>query len=213
MQDRKCFVFWKDATVFAGADGLVLRRRSSHNTRTQLTAFICTNDGRAYWSGDASGVAYTDDWKTIVYPWDTFILFASPEGFNDPRPFDPTNIYKVRIGASGTPKDFIPDLTIKDFGIFYDNTGATKPHSGTIVLEGVEEGAIYESAEGLSLKATLPNDLDGDVRVFVGKSPYGNYTVEDGRVFVDLSGLDRGEYTLQVSCRNHVNYRYSKYVT
>lgn len=205
--------FIKDAAVFAGADGLVLRRRCSHNTKTKLTAFICTNDGRAYWSGDSSGVAYTDDWITIVYPWDTFILYASPEGFNDPRPFDPTKIYKVRIGASGTPRDFIPDLTIKDFGIFYDNMGATKPHPGKIIFEGVEEGATYESAKGLSLVATLPADLVGDVRVFLGKSAYEDYRVEGDKVYVNLSGLDRGEYTLQVSCKNHVNYRYTKYVT
>ena len=205
--------FVKDAGVFEGADGLVLRRKHSHNTGTKLTAFICTKDGRAYWSGDASGVAYTDDWRTIVYPWDTFVLFASPEGMNDPRPFDPMNIYKIRIGASGTPKDFIPDTTIKDFGIFYDNMGATKPHPNTIALEGVEEGETYESAEGLSLIATLPNDAIGDIRVFVGKSAYGNFTVEGKRIYVDLSGLDRGEYTIQVSAKTAVNYRYVKYVT
>lgn len=206
--------FVKDANVFEGADGIVLRRKHSHSTKTKLTAFICTNDGRAYWSGDASGVEYTDEWKTIVYPWDTFVLFASPEGFNDPRPFDPKTIYKVRIGASGTPKDFIPDTTVKDFGVFYDNNvGATKPHPNSIIFEGVEEGAVYESAESLSLIATLPEDCDGDIRVFLGKSAYGNYTLDGDKVFVDLSGLDRGEYTLQVSCRTRVNYRYTKYVT
>ena len=205
--------FIKDASVFEGADGIVLRRKHSHNTDTKLTAFICTNDGRAYWSGDASGVAYTDDWKTIVYPWDTFVLFASPEGFNDPRPFDPKMIYKVRIGASGTPKGFIPDTTIKDFGVFYDKMRATRPHPNTIVLEGVEEGKTYGTAEKLKLVATLPEDCDGDIRVFVGKTAYGNYTVDGNKVSVDLSGLDRGEYTAQVSCRTKVNYRYSKYVT
>lgn len=205
--------FVKDAGVFEGADGLVLRRKHSHNVGTKLTAFICTNDGRAYWSGEASGVAYTDDWRTIIYPWDTFILFASPEGMNDPRPFDPRSIYKIRIGASGTPKGFIPDTTIKDFGVFYDNMGATKPHPNSIEFFGIEEGAKYESAEGLSLVATLPCDCDGDIRVFVGKKAYGNYTVSENKVNIDLSCLGRGEYTLQVSCRTKVNYRYSKYVS
>lgn len=205
--------FVKDSTVFEGTDGLILRRKHSHSTNTQLTAFICTSDGRAYWSGDASGVAYTDDWKTIVYPWDTFVLYASPEGFNDPRPFDPKNIYKVRIGASGTPKDFIPDTTIRDFGVYFDNMGATKPHPNSIEFEGVDEGAVYENADGLSLAATLPKDCVGDIRVFLGKTAYGNFTVDGEKAYVDLSGLDRGEYTLQVSCKNHVNYRYVKYVT
>ena len=205
--------FVKDASVFEGTDGLILKRKHSHSTNTKLTAFICTNDGRAYWSGDASGVAYTDDWRTIVYPWDTFVLFSSPEGLNDPRPFDPTKIYKVRIGASGTPKGFIPDTTIRDFGVFYDNTGATKPHPYSIGFEGVEEGATYESAEGLCLTATLPPDCVGDIRVFVGKTAWSNYKVEGNKVYVDLSHLGRGEYTLQVSCKTRVNYRYSRYVT
>lgn len=204
--------FIKDASVFEGADGLVLRRKHSHNTDTKLTAFICTDDGRAYWSGDASGVAYTDDWKTIVYPWDTFILFASPEGFNDPRPFDPKTIYKVRIGASGTPKGFIPDTTIKDFGVFYDNMGAAKPHPNAIEIDGIEEGATYESARDLRLVATLPEDCVGDIRVFIGKTAHRDFTVKGNTVSADLSHLGRGEYTLQVSCKTRVNYRYVKYV-
>ena len=205
--------FVKDAEIFEGADGIVLRRKHSHNVKTKLTAFICTEDGRSYWSGDASGVAYTDEWKTIVYPWDTFILFSSPEGFNDPRPFDPKKIYKVRIGASGTPSECIPDTTIKDFGIFYDNMGATKPHPNSIEFNGVEEGMKYDSAEGLKLIATLPEDADGNIRVFLGKTAYTNYSVDGNKVVVDLSSLGRGEYTLQVSCRTKVNYMYSKYVT
>lgn len=205
--------FVKDAEIFEGADGLVLRRKHSYNARMNLTAFICTADGRSYWSGEASGVEYTDEWKTIVYPWDTFILFASPEGLNDPRPFDPKSIYKVRLGSSGTPKSGIPDMTIKDFGVFYDKMGATKPHPNTIALDGVEEGGVYESAEDLKLTATLPEDCDGDVRVFLGKTAYAEFSVDGDRVSVDLSGLSRGEYTLQVSCKTRVNYRYVKYVT
>ena len=206
-------LFVKDGSIFDGADGIVVRRKHSHNVNTKLTAFVCTNDGRSYWSGDSSGVAYTTDEKTIVYPWDTFILFASPEGFNDPRPFDPKTIYKIRIGASGTPKDFIPDTTITKFGVFRDNMGATKAHPNSIVFEGVEEGATYESANELGLIATLPEDSVGDVRVFLGKNAYKNYTMDENKVYIDLTGLDRGEYTLQVSCKTKVNYRYTKYVT
>jgi hypothetical protein len=132
---------------------------------------------------------------------------------NDPRPFDPKSIYKVRIGASGTPKSGIPDMTIKDFGVFYDKMGATKPHPNAIVFDGVDEGGVYESAEGLNLTATLPEDCYGDVRVFLGKTAYENYQVDEKCVSVDLSGLCRGEYTLQVSCKTRVNYRYAKYVT
>ena len=205
--------FIKDSNIFVGTDGIVVRRKHSHDSKTKLTAFLCTTDGRSYWSGDSSGVAYTTDERTIVYPWDTFILFASPEGFNDPRPFDPKTIYKIRIGASGTPKDFIPDTTITKFGVFRDNMGATKPHPNAIIFDGVEEGERYESAEALSLIATLPEDSVGDIRVFLGKNAYKNYTMDENKVYIDLTGLDRGEYTLQVSCKTKVNYRYTKYVT
>ena len=39
--------FIKDTSVFEGADGLVLRRKHSHNTNTKLTAFICMLTVRA----------------------------------------------------------------------------------------------------------------------------------------------------------------------
>jgi hypothetical protein len=140
-------------------------------------------------------------------------LFQSPEGLNDPRPFDPTKIYKVRIGASGTPKGFIPDTTIKDFGIFYDRMGATVAHSGKILFDGVEEGHVYPDAKGLTLTATLPCDVIGDVRVMLGKQAFESWSVENNVVKIDLSGLGRGEHVLQVSGRTAMNYRYIRFVT
>lgn len=199
--------------IFDGADGIVLRRRNSACAKTKLTAFVCTDDGRSYWSGDASGVPFDDEWKTIVYPWDTFILFSSPEGFNDPRPFDPKHICKVRVGASGTPTDGVPHTTIKDFGIFYDRINAPKPHAGDIVLTGIEEGHTYKTAEGLTMTALLPPDVVGDVRVMLGKSVCDHWTVDGNLVSADLSALGRGEYVLQVSGKTAMNYRYIKYVS
>lgn len=205
--------FVQNPEIFDGADGIMLRRKNSESAKTKFTAFICTNDGRSYWSGDASGVSFDKEWKTIVYPWDTFVLFSSPEGFNDPRPFDPKDIYKVRIGASGTPANSIPDTTVKDFGIFYDRINATKPHAGGIVLKGIEEGHTYPTAKGLCATAVLPCDIVGDIRVMLGKSAYDNWTVEENLVKIDLSTLGRGEYVLQVSGKTEMNYRYIKYVT
>ena len=205
--------FVQNPEIFDGADGVVLRRKHSHNVKTKFTIFVCTKDGRGYWSGDSSGVAFDDNWKTVVYPWNTFILFSSPEGFNDPRPFDPKDIYMVRVGASGTPKDFIPDTTIKDFGIFYDRANATRVHPGKILFEGVEEGCKYSNAKGLTLTATLPDDVVGDVRVMLGKGKFDKWTVENKTVKVDLSSLCRGEHVLQVSGKTAMNYRYIRYVT
>lgn len=205
--------FVKNPEIFVGADGIVFKRKHSANVKTKLTAFVCLKDGRAYWSGDSSGVAMTDEWKTVTFPWEAFLIFNSPEGFNDPRPFDPTQIYKVRIGASGTPKDFIPDTAIKDFGIYYDRSSATRPHPDMITIEGIDEAAHYESAEGLKVKAILPDTVIGDVRVMIGKRPFENYSVEGKVVNIDLTSLGRGEYVLQISGKTATNYRYTRYTT
>ena len=205
--------FVQNPEIFDGADGVVLRRKHSHNVKTKFTIFVCTKDGRGYWSGESSGVAFDDKLKTIVYPWNTFMLFASPEGFNDPRPFDPKDIYMVRVGASGTPKDFIPDTTIKDFGIFYDRSNATCVHPGKILFEGIEEGCTYHDAKGLKLTATLPEDVIGDVRVMLGKQKFDKWTMENNTLKIDLSDLGRGEHVIQVSGKTAMNYRYIRFVT
>jgi hypothetical protein len=203
--------FVKNPEIFDGADGIVLRRKHSANVKTKLTAFVCLKDGRTYWSGEASGVQMTMDWKTVTFPWETFLIFASPEGFNDPRPFDPKQIYKVRIGASGTPKDFIPDTMLKDFGIYYDHFQSTCAHPGRIKLEGVEEAYSYPNSKNMRVVATLPGDVIGDLRVYLGKTPYNRWTANAGKVEIDLEGLGRGEYVLQISGKTKMNYRYVKY--
>lgn len=199
--------------IFEGADGIVLRMKNSSCSKSKLTSFVCTKDGRSYWSGDSSGVEFDTEWRTIVYPWDSFILFSSPEGFNDPRPFDPKDIYKVRIGVSGNPENSIPDITIKDFGIYYDRINASKPHPGEIIFSGIEEGHTYSSSNGLYLSALLPHDVTGDIRVILGKKEYSSWTIANNMLTIDLSKLKRGEYVLQVSGKTETNYRYIKYVS
>lgn len=205
--------FVKNPEIFDGADGIIFRRKHSADAKTKLTAFLCLKDGRSYWSGESSGVKMTEDWKTVTFPWETFMIYASSEGFNDPRPFDPKQIYMVRIGASGTPKDFIPDTTVKDFGIYYDRFNATTAHPGSILIEGIEEAHHYSNAKDLHVVATLPSDVIGDVRVHVGKTLYPNWKLCGNRVEIDLTELGRGEYVLQVSGKTKMNYRYTKYTT
>jgi hypothetical protein len=53
----------------------------------------------------------------------------------------------------------------------------------------------------------------GDVRVHIGKTPYQGWKLCENRVEIDLTGLGRGEYVLQVSGKTKLNYRYTKYTT
>ncbi len=204
--------FVKNPEVFANSDGIVFRRTHSCDAKSDITVFVCDKDGREYYSGVSSGVRMTADEKTAIFPWDVFMLHTSKEGFNDPRAFDPKNIYMVRVGVSGTPKAGIPDMTLWDFGIYHDKRNYTMPHPDKILLGGVENGKHYESAEDLKLTATLPETVIGDVRLTCGKSEYP-FTVEGNLLTADLSGLGRGEYVFHVSGRTAVNYRYTNYVT
>ncbi len=204
--------FVKNPEIFANSDGIVLRRTHSCDAKADITVFVCDKDGREYYSGVSSGVRMTADEKTAIFPWDVFMLHTSKEGFNDPRAFDPKNIYMVRVGASGTPKAGIPDMTLWDFGVYHDERNYTAPHPGAIAFGGVENGKHYESAEDLKLTATLPETVIDDIRLTCGKSEYP-FTVEGNLLTADLSGLGRGEYVFHVSGRTAVNYRYTNYVT
>ncbi len=204
--------FVQNPEIFEGSSGIVFKRKHSENAKCNVTVFACTRDGRAYYSGVNSGIKMTTDEKTAAYPWDVFVLYSSPEGFNDPRGFDPKDIYMLRIGVSGVPKGNIPDTEIWDLGVFKDRRKYTSPHPHRIEISGIEAGAVYKSAKGLKLTALLPETVIDDVRLFNGKTPY-EFTLDSGRLSADLSSLGRGEYIFHVSGRTKTNYRYSNNIS
>jgi hypothetical protein len=196
-------------------NGIILRKKNSYETGrlNKLTTFILTKDGRAYWSGHSSAAATSTEWRTVTYPWETFGLYSSPEGLNDIRPLIPSEIVKIRVGVSGTSKDAVPDLMIKDFGAYYDRFGATMPHPEKVTFEGIEEGEICDSIKDRRLTACLPECELDDIRVFVGKHKHDKWTVEGKLVNIDVSNFERGEHVIQVSAKSKTDYRYIGVIT
>lgn len=205
----------KNPEALEGTDGIFLRKKNSFETANsnKLTVFLLTRDGRAYWSGHSSAFPTSEDWKNAIYPWETFGLYSSPEGFNDVRPLVPSEIYKIRVGVSGTSSKKIPDFTIKDLGGYHDRFGATNPHPEQITFEGACEGERFESAQGLKLTAILPDRSLSDIRVFDGSCEIDEYKISGNRVEIDASGFKRGLHTLQVSGKSETEYRYAGIVT
>ena len=205
----------KNPEVLDGADGIFLRKKNSAETpnSNKLTVFLLTRDGRAYWSGNASAFPTSLDWRNAIYPWETFGLYSSPEGFNDIRPLVPSDIYKIRVGVSGTSSKFIPDFIIKDLGGYHDRFGATNPHPEQITFEGISEGDKLQSADCLKITAILPERKLTDIRAFDGNYDIENYKLVGNKVEIDASGFERGLHVIQVSGKSETDYRYSGILT
>ena len=149
----------------------------------------------------------------MTYPWETFGLYSSPEGMNDIRPFIPSDIVSIRVGVSGTSSNTMPEVEIKDLGVYYDRFVCTAPHPQKIVFEGVVEGEIINEPHGRYVTAVLPDVELDDVRVFDGHIRLDRFDLDGKHVIIDLTGLERGEHVLQVSARSELNYRYSSFIT
>lgn len=201
----------KNPEVLDGTDGIFLRKKNSAVTgnSNKLTIFLLTRDGRAYWSGHSSAFPTSEDWRNATYPWETFGLYSSPEGFNDIRPLVPSDVYKIRVGVSGTSSKTIPDFIIKDLGGYYDRFGATNPHPEQITFEGISEGDKLESADGLKITAILPECKLTDIRAFDGNYDIEDYKLIGNKVEIDASGFERGMHVIQVSGKSETDYRYA----
>ena len=186
-----------------------MRKKNSFETSSsnKLTVFLLTRDGRAFWSGHSSAFPTSVDWKNAIFPWETFGLYSSPEGFNDVRPLIPSEIAKIRVGVSGTSSKIIPDFTIKDLGGYHDRFGATNPHPEAIRFEGVAEGDRF--ANGVKITAILPDRPLSDIRVFDGSLEIENCKQDGNRIEIDGSKFKRGLHTLQVSGKSETDYRYA----
>jgi hypothetical protein len=204
-----------DPEIFKGTDGIVFRKRNEYETpgANKMTVFVITNDGRSFWSGHSSAAVTSTDWMTVTYPWETFGLYASPEGFNDIRPFVPSDIIKIRVGVSGTSPEDIPETELRDFGVYFDRFNSTMAHPYSIIFENVKDGELIDRSKAGFVEATLPPVVLGDIRVFDGKDRISNWTVEDNKVKIDLAELERGMHTLQVSAKTSTDYRYIGFVT
>ncbi len=207
-----------DEIIAADADGIVVRRKCSGNAVTPTynctTIFLYTKDGREYYSGDSSGIPYSTEEYTLTYPWDTFVLWNSPVGLNDVRTLSVEDLEYVSVGVSGTEMP-MPDMTIWDFGVYKESDTAEVAHRGKIKLSGIGEDQHYQTSEGLELVAELPDTELSDYRVMTLTDLYdqSKWSVEDGKIRIDLSGLGRGKYTFHVSAKNNMNYRYTAEIT
>ena len=201
----------KNPEILDGTDGIFMRKKNSFETSSsnKLTVFLLTRDGRAFWSGHSSAFPTSVDWKNAIFPWETFGLYSSPEGFNDVRPLIPSEIAKIRVGVSGTSSKIIPDFTIKDLGGYHDRFGATNPHPVAVRFEGVAEGDKFARENGPKITAILPECPLSDIRVFDGSIEIEKYKQDGNKIEIDASEYARGLHTLQVSGKSETEYRYA----
>lgn len=196
-----------DASFMVGTSGISFKRQCSDDSVDTTTVFVYLKDGREYYSGAASGVAFSTDLETLTYPWSCFSLFRSPLGNVDIREFDVSLIEYVAIGVSGGIQDK-PATTISDFGVYTLDGDSNELNPGSIELSGVEYMGTYDAGEELTLNAVLPSSELTDVKVLCYNNEYENWSQDGDSVTVDLSGLEKGKYEIKVCAKNNMDYYY-----
>ena len=196
-----------DASFLEGTSGISFKRKCAERSEDKTTVFVYLSDGREYYSGEASGVEFSDEWETLTYPWTCFSLFKSPLGTVDIREFDESLIEYVAIGVSGGTKDK-PSTTISDFGAYTLKTGGGELNPGKIELSGIEYDAAYKKGEVPQIRAMLPYDNLTDIKVMNYNNLFDKWSSDGRSITIDTSGLDRGKYDIKVCAKNNMNYYY-----
>ena len=193
-----------DPSIFYDTTGICWRVYSDKDVAgAKMHFFAYLNDGRQFYSSEFQIKA---GWTQYAVKWDDLTLQQSPYGLTDYRPFDLSLVNRISIGMNPNPSSTeVQPYELKDIGYY---TEAEKPVTETnIILDGIEEGAHYESGELKIVKAALPDVNEyTKVRVIINDEDMTDFTVSGNDVSIDLSKLKRGRYTMQIAAVTKFNY-------
>ena len=139
-----------------------------------------------------------DEWKQVVLPWKSFVIFWSALGAVDTRGYKPEYISSIGIGSDS--HELSQKFYVKDFAYYRSDLPSDVDDTGSrLEISGIEEGGIYSGENLKIVTAKIPENKKKALKVMLNEEDYANYTVEDNTVKIDLSGLERGKYTLEVA--------------
>ena len=81
---------------------------------------------------------------------------------------------------------------------FYSYETADGESLPEIKLSGIKEGAVLRENQKLSVKAEIPEGLE-NIKVYLNYMPYEDFSLEDGKAEIRLSGLSEGAVNITVS--------------
>lgn len=193
-----CF-YTEDGSVFAGTNGICFELEfAADYARAKTDVFIYT-PGNAYHL--PSYLNITAGARKVYIGWNDFVKY------NCSDELDVTKITRISVGLNDAHGD-IPQYTVRNIGAY--TSDEAKEETLLPVFENLTDGAAYASLE--SARAEMPHKEYEEVFAVLNGARYDGFTFEDGVMTIDLSGLGRGEYTLQAVGKDAMNRVYTESV-
>lgn len=199
-----------DPTVFRGTTGICYYVYAEEDLiKISMNFFAYLKDGRQYYLGHSNGKQIKAGWNQIVVPWEKLSLQSSPYGLLDFRDFDTDLISKISVGCN-SPYDDVAPYEIFGLGCYTEEK--READKAEIKIEGVEKDGVYSKGDIGIVNAVLPEQEYKAFYVMLNGYDYTDYEIEGCRAEFDLSGLERGGYTLQIAAETKFGYMVRKVV-
>lgn len=198
----------KDTSVLADSTGLKLSVGADEDVaQTILHCFLYMKDGRKYFEGNINGKTINAGYTDYYFPWDEMVLQHLPDGVEE-KQFTTDDIAYIAIGVNLTSTSSAT-YKLKDIGWYVDDIGNDKVEWDDLRLSDIDSEASFFKGFAPAVTAQLPaTDTITDVKVYLSGKEYGEYSLKDDVITVDLSKLDTGVYTLLVTAENEFGYIY-----
>ena len=189
------------------SDGMCFWVKADEETEGMgdFKCFLNLSDGRRYYTGNESKFNCSSKWVQAKVKWKDLILFTSPYGAVDIRPFDPSLVESLEIGCNLYPYDR-PDkkmsFYLKEPGLFVDESVADE--SKKIEVSGIEGGRHYKEGETINAVIKLADGVSG-ARVWLNDEPIDIAENDEREITVRFEALAKGKYTLRTSAGSSVN--------
>ena len=194
----------KDMETTKGSQGLTFKvKNADEGTNNHINVFTYYEDGTDYWLAMDGHMETSDEWTQIVIPWKSFVMFWSALGDVDTRGFKPEYINSIGIGSDS--RELLQRFYIKDVGYYFSDLPSDNDTVGEkFDIKGVEEGKTYSSDIGV-VTAQIPDNYMKEIKVILNEKDYSDYTFEGNKLMVNLNGLKRGKYTLEIAAFDEWN--------
>lgn len=188
-----------DSEATKGSQGITFKIKNAESGKNNhVNVFTYYDDGTDYWLGMDSHFETGDEWKQVVLPWKSFVIFWSALGAVDTRGYKPEYISSIGIGSDS--HELSQKFYVKDFAYYRSDLPSDVDDTGSkLEIIGIEEGGTYSGENMNIVTVKIPENKKKALKVMLNEKDYANYTVEDNTVKIDLSGLERGKYTLEVA--------------
>lgn len=194
--------------MLADSTGLKLSVGADEDVaQTILHCFLYMKDGRKYFEGNINGKTINAGYTDYYFPWDEMVLQHLPDGVEE-KQFTTDDIAYIAIGVNLTSTSSAT-YKLKDIGWYVDDIGNDKVEWDDLRLSDIDSEASFFKGFAPAVTAQLPaTDTITDVKVYLSGKEYGEYSLKDDVITVDLSKLDTGVYTLLVTAENEFGYIY-----